>query len=90
MSTALYHDPPDTSNNRSEVIDGSEAIFAMYLEMSLRDDKATVEGWNQDAKSILLFVSCPLLRSPLQHLMIAERVILCRGCVSLGTELAEP
>ncbi|KAH9004698.1 hypothetical protein EDB86DRAFT_1978055 [Lactarius hatsudake] len=27
----------------------------MYLEMSLREDKEMVEGWNQDAKSILLF-----------------------------------
>ncbi|KAH8986851.1 hypothetical protein EDB92DRAFT_1948871 [Lactarius akahatsu] len=36
-----------------EVIDGSEAIFNMYLEMSLREDKEVVESWNQDSKTIL-------------------------------------
>ncbi|KAH8997829.1 hypothetical protein EDB86DRAFT_3102010 [Lactarius hatsudake] len=54
--------PPNASESNNaqdqaqlEVLDGSEAIFNMYLEMSLREDKERVEGWNQDAKSILLF-----------------------------------
>ena len=40
-----------------EAIDGSEVIFAMYLEMSLREDEEMVEAWNKDAKTTLLFVS---------------------------------
>ena len=41
----------------NEAIDGSEGIFAMYLEISLREDIETVEAWSQDAESILVFVS---------------------------------
>ncbi|KAH9032792.1 hypothetical protein EDB85DRAFT_2145367 [Lactarius pseudohatsudake] len=59
---SLHHYPPNVSESNDaqdqaqlEVIDGSEAIFNMYLEMSLRVDKEMVESWNQDAKSILLF-----------------------------------
>ncbi|KAH9166822.1 hypothetical protein EDB89DRAFT_185096 [Lactarius sanguifluus] len=59
---SLHHSPPNISESNDaqdqaqlEVIDGSEAIFNMYLEMSLREDKEMVESWNQDAKSILLF-----------------------------------
>ncbi|KAH9056258.1 hypothetical protein EDB87DRAFT_1638153 [Lactarius vividus] len=48
-----HHFPPNQA--QIEVVDGSEAIFNMYLEMSLRKDKESVESWNQDAKSILLF-----------------------------------
>jgi hypothetical protein len=44
-----------------EAIDGSEEIFTLYLEISLREDKEMVEVWNQDAKSTLLFVSSSLL-----------------------------
>ena len=49
--------PPDAVQN--EVIDGSEAIFTMYLEISLREDIETAEAWSQDAESILVFVSSP-------------------------------
>jgi len=52
-NTARDHNPPDAAH--FEVIDGSEAIFTMYLEISLREDQETAEAWNQDAKSILLF-----------------------------------
>ena len=74
---------PDARNQ----IDGSEAIFAMYLEISLREDKETVDGWNQDAKSILLFVGSPLLFR-VHHLMIVERIIFCSSCGSLRAKLA--
>ncbi|KAH8997832.1 hypothetical protein EDB86DRAFT_3102011 [Lactarius hatsudake] len=59
---SLHPYPPNASESNDaqdqaqlEVLDGSEAIFNMYLEMSLREDKERVESWNQDAKSILLF-----------------------------------
>ncbi|KAF8265065.1 hypothetical protein EI94DRAFT_1736704 [Lactarius quietus] len=48
-----HHYPPDVA--QIEMVDGSEAIFTMYLEMSLREDIEMVEGWNQDANSILIF-----------------------------------
>lgn len=38
-------------------IDGSDAIFTLYLEMSLKEDETMIEAWNQDAKSIVIFVS---------------------------------
>jgi hypothetical protein len=69
QSTARHRYSPDTSNKERleelsqsdlEVIDGSEAIFAMYLEMALREDKEMVEGWKEDANTILIFVSSSL------------------------------
>jgi hypothetical protein len=74
----------------TESIDGSETIFAMYLEISLREDKEMVGVWNQDAKSILLFVSSPLLRSRVHQLMTAEWVVLCHSGGSFGANLAGP
>jgi hypothetical protein len=38
-------------------IDGSDEIFTLYLEIFLREDEKMIEIWNQDAKSIILFVS---------------------------------
>ncbi|KAF8259643.1 hypothetical protein EI94DRAFT_1615028, partial [Lactarius quietus] len=36
-------------------IDGSDEIFTLYLEISLREDEKMIEVWNQDAKSMILF-----------------------------------
>ncbi len=40
-----------------EEIDGSEALFAMYMERAGKEDKDTAERWKADADSILVFVS---------------------------------
>src|SRR6266404_9452497 len=64
------------------VIDGSDAIFTLYLEMALKEDKEMVDGWNQDAKSVLLFVSYLFLCQRTPHLRVAERIVLCHGCGS--------
>jgi hypothetical protein len=70
-----------------EEVDGSAAIFTMYLEMSLKEDVEMVEGWKEDANSILIFVSISLFL-PVRHLLIsAEWIVLCHGCGGFRTKL---
>jgi hypothetical protein len=38
-------------------VDGSEALFKMYLDMGGKKDKEIAERWKADAKGIILFVS---------------------------------
>jgi hypothetical protein len=38
-------------------VDGSEALFKMYLDMGAKEDKEIADRWKADAKGIILFVS---------------------------------
>lgn len=52
--------PPDSAQNQvqgsSNFIDGSGAIFSMYLERATEEDKKMAENWKADANGILIFV----------------------------------
>ena len=37
--------------------DGSEALFSMYLDRTITEDREMVESWKGDADKILVFVS---------------------------------
>jgi hypothetical protein len=39
-----------------DLSDGSEALFSMYLDRAIEEDKKMVEGWKGDADGILVFV----------------------------------
>ena len=36
---------------------GPEALFSMYLDRAIEDDKKMVEGWKSNTDGILIFVS---------------------------------
>jgi hypothetical protein len=40
--------------------DGSGALFSMYLDRAIAEDKEMVESWKADADKILVFVSLPI------------------------------
>ena len=52
--------PPDSAQNQvqgsSNFIDGSGAIFSMYLERATEEDKKMAENWKADANGVLIFV----------------------------------
>ena len=42
---------------RSDPTNGSDALFSMYLDRAIEDDKKMVEGWKSNADGILISVS---------------------------------
>jgi hypothetical protein len=36
---------------------GPEPLYSMYLRAARKEDEEMVEGWQQDAKAIIIFVS---------------------------------
>lgn len=50
-----YPPGPSQDQGQFEEIDGSEALFAMYMERAWKEDKETAELWKADADSILVF-----------------------------------
>ena len=79
--------PPDSAQNQvqgsSNFIDGSGAIFSMYLERAAEEDKKMAENWKADANGILIFVR--FHSSSLVHHtnpMVIERPILRCCCIA--------
>jgi hypothetical protein len=69
-----YPPPPATVQAEnwapSVSVDGSEAMFSMYLERSDEDDTKTAERWKAESDAILIFVSNSLPLSPWLHVNI--------------------
>ncbi|KAF8266150.1 hypothetical protein EI94DRAFT_232050 [Lactarius quietus] len=60
MCSAQHSYPPGSSwagqdQAQLEEIDGSEALFTMYMERAGKEDKEMAERWKADADSILVF-----------------------------------
>ena len=47
-----------------------------------------VEGWKEDANSILIFVSISLFLPVYHPLISVEWIVLCHGCGGFRTKLA--
>ncbi|SRR6266404_6976731 len=64
-----------------EEIDGSEALFTMYMERAEKEDKEMADRWKADADSILVFVSSLSKCTPqCSHRTVAEWPVLCNSC----------
>jgi hypothetical protein len=61
--------------------DGSEALFSMYLDRTITEDKEMVESWKGDADKILVFVSLRCISyASAYNLEFQDWCILCYGC----------
>src|SRR6267154_4189278 len=49
-------EPRKSSQKDSNTSDGSEALFSMYLDRVIEEDRRMVESWNGDAEGMLTFV----------------------------------
>ena len=49
--------PGQAPQEVSNPSDGSEALFSMYLDKVIKEDRRMVESWKGDAEGMLVFVS---------------------------------
>ena len=60
--------------------DGSGALFSMYLDRAIAEDKEMVESWKGDADRTLVFVSLPTTsHTSAYNLEIVDWCFLCYG-----------
>jgi hypothetical protein len=55
--TSLMPRPDDPPQGEVEYVEGSGALFSMFLTLAGEQDKNMTENWKGDADSILVFVS---------------------------------
>lgn len=61
--------------------DGSGALFSMYLDKAVVEDREMVESWKGDADKILFFVSLQTIsHTSAYNLEIVDWCVLCYGC----------
>lgn len=81
-------DPPNITRTQqdqalsgeSDLSDGSESLFSMYLNRTIPEDREMVESWKADADKILVFVGHTISYTPYVHnVECADRCILCYG-----------
>jgi hypothetical protein len=76
--------------------DGSEALFSMYLDRVIEQDRRMVESWKGDADGMLTFVGLQTAsHTSAYNLEIVDWSLLCRGrsiagsiCPGYSAELA--
>src|SRR6267154_4679047 len=60
--------------------DSSEALFSMYLDRDIKEDRRMVEGWKGDAEGILTFVGLQTTsHTSAYNLEIVDWCLLCSG-----------
>jgi len=60
--------------------DSSEALFSMYLDRVIKEDRRMVEGWKGDAEGMLTFVGLQTTsHTSAYNLQIVGWSLLCRG-----------